>query len=249
MPSQYDVPGTSAALGDGPSEAVLPPSGATAPPAGPVSDEPGAAADPGATRHRSLVTVDHRLFLGAEAVTLATPDGFATVRFADATEVLAHPDGARVLTGPGGVRLAVEPTLYAMLTPDRIAVLDAAVDPAAVVRTPPRAAERIPRPPEPGAAEGPALTSRTRTPAPPKGRSRGRTIGLYLACVAVAGAALLAVHSTWDEVSSAHPHYTVPAMFWVLTAGLVVVARDLRNPPKDRTHVARWWEMQDHFKR
>ncbi|MGQ4511815.1 hypothetical protein [Streptomyces sp. DW26H14] len=243
MPPQYDVPGASAAAPGADAPGSPPPEGPA------FSNEPGAAADPAASRHRSLVTVENRLFLGADAVTLATPDGFATVRFDEATEVLAHPDGARVLTGPGGVRLAVEPTLFAMLTPDRIEALDAALDPAVVVTTPERAPDLIPRPPEPGSAAGPALSSRTRTPPPPRVRSRGRTVGLYAACVAVAGAGLLAIHTTWDEVSSPHPHYTVAAMFWVLTAGLVVVARDLRHPPKDRTHVARWWDMQDYFKR
>jgi hypothetical protein len=240
MPSQYDVPGSGAApVGDPPRAG------------GPFSDEPGAATDPAASRHRSLVTVDHRLFLGSDAVTLATPEGFATVRFAEAADVLAHPDGGRILTGPGGTVIAVEPTLYAMLTPDRVAALDAALGAAApdlAVRTRPREAASVPRPPEPGDS-GPALSSRTRTPAPPRGRSRRRTVGLYVACLAVAGAALLAVRTTVGQIGSAHPHYTISAMFWVLTAGFVVVARDLRNPPKDRTHVPRWWDMQDYFKR
>ncbi|GAA3735082.1 hypothetical protein [Streptomyces tremellae] len=257
MPPQHDPSGPDAAGTAAPAPgpaASRPAAGRRAPASAGarLSDEPGAAADPAAARHRSLATVDDRLYVGDQAVTLATPGGFATVRYAEAAEVLAHPDGGRVLTGPDGVRVAVEPTLYAMLTPERIAALDAvlaAVAPRAAVRTAPRAPEAVPRPP---AGEDPrtsALSSRTRAPAPPRTRSRGRTVGLYLACLAVAGAALAAVRTTFDQLGAAHPHYTVAAMFWVLTAGLVVVARDLRNPPKDRTHVPRWWEMGDHFRR
>ncbi|WP_030903759.1 hypothetical protein [Streptomyces sp. NRRL F-5126] len=248
MPSQHDAApraGTGPATGlpvDGPF-----PDGPF--PDGPFSGEPGAAAAPGATRHRSLRDVDQRLFLSADAVTLAAPEGYATVRFADAAEVLAHPDGGRILTGPDGVRVAVEPTLYAMLSPERVAAIDAAVPPAAVVATRPRDPGAIPRPLEAGADGGPGLSSRTRTPAPPPARSRARTVGLYAACVAVAGAALLAIRTTFAQLGAPHPHYTVAAMFWVLTAGLVVVARDLRNPPKDRTHITRWWNLPDQFRR
>ncbi|MEW2549557.1 hypothetical protein AB0910_27905 [Streptomyces sp. NPDC047002] len=250
MPPQHDPSGRDAATGA--PGTPSPRTAATAPAPVRFSEEPGAAADPAATRHRSLATVDDRLHVGAEAVTLATPEGFATVRFAEAAEVLAHPDGGRVLTGPDGVRVAVEPTLYAMLTPERIAALDAALSataPRAALRTAPRAPEAVPRPPAGEDPRGSALSSRTRAPAPARTRSRGRTAGLYLACLAVAGAALAAVRTTFDQLGAAHPHYTVAAMFWVLTAGLVVVARDLRNPPKDRTHVPRWWEMGDHFRR
>ncbi|MBP0458120.1 hypothetical protein [Streptomyces montanisoli] len=247
MPSQHDAPRAGAT--EGRALPVDEPSPDEPIPDGPFSDEPGAAAEPGATRHRSLRDVDQRLFLSGSAVTLAAFEGYATVRFADAAEVLAHPDGGRILTGPDGVRVAVEPTLYAMLSPERVAAIDAAVPPAAVVATGPREPGAIPRPPEAGADGGPGLSSRTRTPAPPPGRSRARTAGLYAACVAVAAAALLAIRTTFAQLGAAHPHYTVAAMFWVLTAGFVVVARDLRNPPKDRTHIARWWNLPDQFKR
>ncbi|MCF3965268.1 hypothetical protein L1885_27230, partial [Streptomyces fuscigenes] len=151
MPSQPDTSAAGArGVGSGPAgprESASSAPGRGAPDAGRPGQEPGAAADPAATRHRSLVTLDHRLFLGTDAVTLATPEGFATVPYAGTAEVLAHPDGGRVLTGTDGVRIAVEPTLYAMLTPDRIAALDAALASAApdAARTEaPRAAEDVP---------------------------------------------------------------------------------------------------------
>ena len=98
------------------------------------------------TPHQSLEDADVALTIGAEGVTLTTPDGPVTVHYATCSAMTARPDGARVLTGHDGFSVTVEPTLYRGITADHIAALDAAVPPSAIVRLPARAEEHIPRP-------------------------------------------------------------------------------------------------------
>ncbi|MCX5410679.1 pitrilysin family protein [Streptomyces sp. NBC_00059] len=98
------------------------------------------------SRHRSLEDDSVLLTVGPDAVSLTTPVGRVVVRYADCAALLVHPDGGRHLTGLDGFQIRVEPTLHAGLTPDRTAVIDAAVPPSAVVRMPPRDPEDIPRP-------------------------------------------------------------------------------------------------------
>jgi hypothetical protein len=130
-----------------------------------------------------------------------------------------------------------------MLTPDRIALIDAAVDPSVVVRMPARDPGSVPRP-DPSADQRAALTSRTRTAGPAPAVPLRRTIALYLCCVATAAAALVAIKETWQQLSAPDPHYTIAAMFWVATVALIVVIRDLRGPKKDHTHVVKWWNWR-----
>jgi hypothetical protein len=56
------------------------------------------------------------------------------------------PDGARHLIGFDAFVVEVEPTLYAKLTPDRIAAIDAGVPAGAVVPMPERDPDEIPQP-------------------------------------------------------------------------------------------------------
>ncbi|MFJ9716698.1 M16 family metallopeptidase [Streptomyces sp. NPDC101213] len=144
------------------------------------------------TRHPSLEDDRVALVIGAEGVTLETPKGPVTVRYDACAAMTVRPDGARALTGLDGFAVTVEPTLFAGVTAERVAALDAAVPAACVVPMPARAPEEIPRP-------------RERTPEPAAGRSRagggtggrGRTGGwgwaalvVLLAVLAVAWAAL-----------------------------------------------------------
>lgn len=207
------------------------------------SPDDSAPSGPGTTRHRFHPDIDRRLLLSADAVSVSSPDGFTTVRYDACAAMLSYPDGGRLLVGLDGFAVAVEPTLYATLTPDRVAVLDAAVDPAVVVRMPERARDAVPRPPAPEdsplAANRPAAARpgpAQRRPAPPR-----RTVALYGAVVAAALVGLVAIRVTYQELSAPHPRPTVVAMFWIVFAGLLVVVRDLRGQPKDRTHIRKWW--------
>ncbi|MCX4764383.1 insulinase family protein [Streptomyces sp. NBC_01275] len=98
------------------------------------------------TRHPSLNDERVALVIGAEGVTLTTPDGPVTVHYDACAAMTARPDGARVLTGHDAFSVTVEPTLYQGVTPERIAALDAGVPASAVVRMPAREADAIPRP-------------------------------------------------------------------------------------------------------
>ncbi|WP_405811559.1 insulinase family protein [Streptomyces sp. NBC_01520] len=114
------------------------------------------------SRHRSLEDASALLTVSPDAVTLETSSGQVTVRYDACAALLVHPDGGRQLTGLDGFQLRVEPTLYRGLTPDRTAVIDAAVPPSAVVRMPPRDPDHIPHPDRGGATRRTAL-SRVRT--------------------------------------------------------------------------------------
>ncbi|HWU08270.1 MAG TPA: insulinase family protein [Streptomyces sp.] len=98
------------------------------------------------TRHPSLEDGSTLLTVAPDAVSLTTPAGQVVIRYDACAALLVHPDGGRHLTGLDGFLIRVEPTLYKGLTPDRTAVIDAAVPAAAVVRMPPRDPDGIPRP-------------------------------------------------------------------------------------------------------
>jgi predicted Zn-dependent peptidase len=98
------------------------------------------------TRHPSLEDEGVTLIIGAEGVTLETSKGPVTVRYDACAAMTTRPDGARSLTGHDGFVVTVEPTLYRGVTAERIAALDAAVPPEAVVRMPAREADHIPQP-------------------------------------------------------------------------------------------------------
>ncbi|MER5504737.1 insulinase family protein [Streptomyces sp. NPDC002766] len=100
------------------------------------------------TLHPSLEDDDVTLVIGDTGVTLSLPAGLVTVRYDACAAMTTRPDGARYLTGLDGFRVAVEPPLYGDVTPERIAVVDAAVPAEAVVPLPARKEEEIPRPRE-----------------------------------------------------------------------------------------------------
>ncbi|MEU8464317.1 insulinase family protein [Streptomyces sp. NPDC029003] len=118
-------------------------------------------------RYTSLEDPKTALLVAGDGVSLVGPNGQVTVRYADCSLVHAYPDGARHLVGHDGFTLAVEPALYGIGATE-LAPLDGGVPPAAVVRMPPRDADRIPRP---RPAERPAA---------PKGRTAWLTAVLWL---------------------------------------------------------------------
>lgn len=103
------------------------------------------ASDPAGTVHRSRQSDAVSLTVGPEAVTLVTPGGQISVRYDACAAMRVFPDGARHLIGFDAFVAEVEPTLYAKLTPDRMAVIDAAVPAAAVVPMPERDPDEIPQ--------------------------------------------------------------------------------------------------------
>ncbi|WP_228993318.1 pitrilysin family protein [Streptomyces sp. DH8] len=103
--------------------------------------------DPAGTVHRSRERDGVSLAVGPEAVTLVMPAGQITVRYDACAAMRVFPDGARHLIGFDAFVVEVEPTLYAKLTPDRMAVLDAGVPASAAIPMPERDPEEIPRPP------------------------------------------------------------------------------------------------------
>ncbi|MFD4692468.1 M16 family metallopeptidase [Streptomyces sp. NPDC058463] len=105
------------------------------------------------SRHRSWED-GSTLVVSPESVTRETPSGRVTVRYDACAALLVHPDGGRWLTGLDGFQIRVEPNLHRGLTPDRTAVIDAAVPPSAIIRMPPRDPDRIPRPEQHGKGTG-----------------------------------------------------------------------------------------------
>lgn len=90
------------------------------------------------------------LVVGAEGVSVRTPNQLATVRFDHCAARLDWPDGRRVLIGLDGISVTVEPTLFALDEQGRTA-LDARLDPGLVIPRPPRAPDAIPTPTPPPA--------------------------------------------------------------------------------------------------
>ncbi|MGW4628616.1 M16 family metallopeptidase [Streptomyces rubiginosohelvolus] len=102
--------------------------------------------EPLGTVHPSRASDAVSLAVGREAVTLTTPRGRISVRYDACAAMRVFPDGARHLIGFDAFVVEVEPTLFAKLTPDRMAVIDAAVPAAAVVPMPERDPDEIPQP-------------------------------------------------------------------------------------------------------
>ncbi|WP_408994191.1 M16 family metallopeptidase [Streptomyces sp. 1268] len=116
--------------------------------------------EPLGTVHRSRASDAVSLAVGREAVTLSTPRGRIAVRYDACAAMRVFPDGARHLIGFDAFVVEVEPTLYAKLTPDRMALIDAAVPAAAVVPMPERDPDEVPQ------------------PAARRGGLKGRTLGM-----------------------------------------------------------------------
>ncbi|MBL0885770.1 M16 family metallopeptidase [Myceligenerans indicum] len=101
------------------------------------------------------------LRVGADGVSLVTPDGPVTVRFAETAVMIAYADGGRVLTGLDGFRVAVEPTLFRGLTPEDVFRLVDARVPAHLVVPRTRDPQRVPQPqPQPVSRPQPDLGAR-----------------------------------------------------------------------------------------
>jgi len=165
------------------------------------------------TRHRSLSDEGVTLTIGAEGVTLTTPGGPVTVHYAACAAMTTRPDGSRSLTGHDGFQVAIEPTLYTGVTPDRIAAVDTAVPSHVVVHLPPR--DRIPTPqPRP---------RQTSTPTPR--RSRGRTVALWIVGFLAAVWGLLSAVMTADSTNTADVVVTAWVMWLPLAAGTVALYR------------------------
>ncbi|MEU6773352.1 insulinase family protein [Streptomyces sp. NPDC046759] len=120
------------------------------------------------------------LVVGDEGVSLTCTerDGrqrAATVLYRACAAVLNWPDGARRLIGTDGISVDLEPGLYGVDT-HTLAVVDAAVPPAAVVRLPPR--QNRPRPET--AAAAPAGRDVSSPPPAPVRRTAGQTAALIV---------------------------------------------------------------------
>jgi predicted Zn-dependent peptidase len=179
------------------------------------------------SRHASLEDERVTLVIGAEGVSLLTPGGPVTVRYDAVAAMSVRPDGARSLTGHDGFCVSVEPTLYRGVGPDRIAAIDAAVPPGAVVRLPARDPEDIPRPSERPAGGG-------RGP-----RRRGAAawawqIGFWISAALTAVWGLLCVLVTVDEAGAARPEWDAVIGIWALELPLLFVSWKLLREPRRR---------------
>ncbi|MBB5868054.1 putative Zn-dependent peptidase [Allocatelliglobosispora scoriae] len=97
---------------------------------------------------RALAADGCGLSIGAEGVSISSPEGNATVRFDDCVALLTWPDGARRLIGRDGINVQVEPTLFDI---DRasLASIDAQVSADRTISMPARDAANIPHPDKP----------------------------------------------------------------------------------------------------
>ncbi|MDX3851266.1 insulinase family protein [Streptomyces sp. AK02-01A] len=181
------------------------------------------------TRHKAHENPRSVLIVAREGITYDTPGGPITVRYDECVAMIAFPDGGRRLTGLDGFQIAVEPTLFALLGPDRIAAIDAAVPASAVVRMPAR--EHIPQPrvPESGAA-GKNGAGRTKGSA----RLLPWTIGIWLCGIAAALWALLAAVATSLELDEPQPSGVAIALLWLLTGIPLLLLRALRTGRSNR---------------
>jgi predicted Zn-dependent peptidase len=165
------------------------------------------------TRHPSLEDDKVTLVLGAEGVSLLTPRGPVTVRYDATAAMTTRPDGARVLTGHDGFSVTVEPTLYKGITPERIAAIDAAVPPAAVVPMPGREPDRIPQP-----------GKRQNSPAGQPGKaSWAWTLALWTIGLLTAFWGLLCAVITADESTAKNPEWDAVTGVWIMWLPLVAV--------------------------
>lgn len=179
------------------------------------------------SRHRSLESDSVLLTVSPDAVSLSTSDGPVVIRYDACAALLVHPDGARHLTGLDGFQIRVEPTLYKDLTPERLAVIDAAVPPTAVIRMPARAPERIPHPHSGNGAPG----KRPRT----KAARLTLTVFIWLAGIATTIWGLIATMATVLELDEPRPDpYVIIPIWFLLIPPLAVLlilrrARDKRD--------------------
>ncbi|MFJ6837006.1 M16 family metallopeptidase [Streptomyces sp. NPDC091209] len=185
------------------------------------------------TRHPSLEDEDVTLVIGTEGVSLLTPGGPSSVRYEACAAMTTRPDGARELTGVDGFSVTVEPTLFRDVTPERLAVLDAAVPAAAVVPLPARTAGQIPQPrertaPGPQAAAGRGKKSGGRT-------AGGRTAltSRFVVLAAMAGLLpLLLLALVINAADGAHPSGFPWVAGIVLEYALIRAARRLYRARK-----------------
>ena len=177
------------------------------------------------TRHRSLESNSVLLTVSRDAVTLAASGGSVVVRYDACAAVLVFPDGARHLTGLDGFQIRAEPTLYADLTPERLALIDASVPPAALVRMPARDPERIPARP-------------TRKDRSGSGKPRGKaarlalTAGIWLSGIAVTVWGMISAMATVLELDAAEPDPVTPILIWLAILpplALLIALRRIRG--------------------
>ncbi|MGW3355951.1 insulinase family protein [Streptomyces bungoensis] len=177
------------------------------------------------SRHQSLDDDRVTLVIGAEGVTLETPRGPVTVRYDACAAMSARPDGARVLTGHDGFAVTVEPTLFRGVDAERIAAIDAAVPPEAVVRMPAREPDRIPRP---RAGEG--RTARKRFPAWAKlPRLRIHRIAVWLSILAAVLGGVFALAFTVREFESDSTNVGAVRGVWFLAVALIYLTERVRK--------------------
>ncbi|MFE3583761.1 insulinase family protein [Streptomyces vinaceus] len=100
------------------------------------------------------------LLLGRDGISLTSPRGQVTIRYADCTLMQVYPDGARHLVGGDGFTLTIEPTLF-HITATELSALDRVVPAAALVAMPARDPDRIPRPRETTPKAGPGTARHT----------------------------------------------------------------------------------------
>ncbi|MFJ2648733.1 M16 family metallopeptidase [Streptomyces sp. NPDC087420] len=175
------------------------------------------------TRHQSHEDKGTVLTVAAEGVGFSNPHGMITVRYDQCAAMVAYPDGGRRLTGHDGFQISVEPTLYADLTPDRIATIDAAVPPSAVVRAPVRAPDRIPqpRPASEAAARRTGTGGWRRIPTPLL------KLGVKAAYAATLFFGLRAVTLTWTV--EPRPGTAFVVLHWLLLGGSLALSKVLRK--------------------
>ncbi len=111
------------------------------------------------------------LLVGPDGVSLRSAAGVVTVRFDEVAAMESFADGGRWVVGTDGFRVHLEPTVFA-LDEAAVAAVDAAVDPARVVRRPGREAAQLPRPAAGG--EGPRVREPSSLLSRLPGRGRGR---------------------------------------------------------------------------
>ncbi|MEU3610973.1 insulinase family protein [Streptomyces sp. NPDC006872] len=179
------------------------------------------------TRHQSLEDEDVTLVIGTEGVSLLTPRGPITVRYAACSAMTARPDGARGLTGHDGFSVNVEPTLYRGVTPERIAALDAAVPAAAVVRMPARAPEQIPQPRKRSASGGRSGGGNARS-------TWAWTTALWLVGLLAAAWGLLCAVITSEEASAANPEWDAVVGVWIMEIPLAFATWKLYTARRQR---------------
>ncbi|MGW8888293.1 M16 family metallopeptidase [Streptomyces sp. NPDC055749] len=172
------------------------------------------------TRHRSREDKSVLLTVSREAVSLTTSGGQVAVRYDECAALLVFPDGARHLTGLDGFQVRAEPTLYADLTPQRLALIDAAVPPAAHVRMPARDPQRIPAPSAP-----------SNRPGAPMGRGAGlaTTVGIWLSGIAVTVWGLISAMATVLELDSVQPDPVTISLIWLVIIPPLVLFIALRR--------------------